>query len=242
MVPRINKHIINPINASLERKLQLRPINTGSVTEDVWAVRADMVNFFLVRTGDGFVCFDAGYRRVLIREELKKIDIDPLDVSHVFLTHADVDHTRGVSLFPNAEVFISRHEKHRFTENRTLRNIVRSPRVRGKLQLLRDCDTVPVGDTHVRAIETPGHTPGSMSFLVSDRYLFTGDTCKLSGGVAYAGSYYTLDIKRQYESLRKLAQLEGVKYLFTAHSGYSDDFNDAFGTWRRHGDIAEESP
>ena len=116
MMSRLNKHIISPLSASLGRKMQLRPLKTGRITPDVWAVRADMVNFFVVRTGDGFACFDAGYRRVMLKEELKKINIDRLAVSHVFLTHADVDHTRGVSLFPNAEVFISRHEKHRFTE------------------------------------------------------------------------------------------------------------------------------
>ena len=49
----------------------------------------------------------------------------------------------------------------------------------------------------------------------------------------YAGSYYTMDIKRQYESIRKLSELEGVEYLFTAHAGYSDNFNEAFYDWKK---------
>ncbi len=45
-----------------------------------------------------------------------------------------------------------------------------------------DCSTVEdgqilkAGDVSVRVIATPGHTPGSVCFLVADRYLLSGDT------------------------------------------------------------------
>jgi glyoxylase-like metal-dependent hydrolase (beta-lactamase superfamily II) len=49
-------------------------------------------------------------------------------------------------------------------------------------RLLADGDTVNVGDLVLRAILTPGHTPGSACFLVGDDLLFTGDTL-FSGSV-----------------------------------------------------------
>ena len=43
--------------------------------------------------------------------------------------------------------------------------------------LLEDDAVVPVGDLRVRTISTPGHTPGSMCFLVEGSpVLFSGDT------------------------------------------------------------------
>jgi len=43
--------------------------------------------------------------------------------------------------------------------------------------LLEDDDVLSVGDLRVRTVHTPGHTPGSISFLVEGTpLLFTGDT------------------------------------------------------------------
>ncbi len=232
MLSRFNKRFITPLNSSLGRRYQLKPLETGRITENVWAVKTDTVNFFIVDTGDGLACFDAGYRRMLIRDELKKLGFDRESVSYVFLTHADIDHTRGVSLFTNADVYLSRDEKQLLTGLRTMRSAVRTPHLRCEYHLLRDGDKIKAGNTTIEAIATPGHTPGSMAYLLDGRYLFTGDTCKLGGGKAYAGSHYTMDIKRQYESIRKLAALQNVEYVFTAHAGYSDDFDNAFSDWR----------
>lgn len=43
--------------------------------------------------------------------------------------------------------------------------------------VITDDEMIPVGDLRLRAIHTPGHTPGSLSFLLEDHpLLFTGDT------------------------------------------------------------------
>jgi hydroxyacylglutathione hydrolase len=46
---------------------------------------------------------------------------------------------------------------------------------------LLDGDELELGEMKIRVIHTPGHTPGSLSFLVAN-HLFTGDTL-LAGGV-----------------------------------------------------------
>jgi glyoxylase-like metal-dependent hydrolase (beta-lactamase superfamily II) len=45
---------------------------------------------------------------------------------------------------------------------------------------LADGDEIVVGNEVIRAIATPGHTPGSMSYLWRDR-VFTGDTLLIGG-------------------------------------------------------------
>ena len=46
---------------------------------------------------------------------------------------------------------------------------------------LVDGEELELGDMSIRVIHTPGHTPGSLSFLVAN-HLFTGDTL-LAGGI-----------------------------------------------------------
>jgi glyoxylase-like metal-dependent hydrolase (beta-lactamase superfamily II)/rhodanese-related sulfurtransferase len=50
----------------------------------------------------------------------------------------------------------------------------------GHDQMLIDGDLITIGATRIRVIATPGHTPGSMSFLVADN-VFTGDALLIEG-------------------------------------------------------------
>ena len=43
-------------------------------------------------------------------------------------------------------------------------------------QLLKDGDTLHIGDIKIQCFLVPGHTWGHMVYLVDDKYLFTGDT------------------------------------------------------------------
>jgi hydroxyacylglutathione hydrolase len=229
---RPGKRLIDTINQRLMQSIVLNPVDTGYITDRVAAVRTDTANFYIFRQDGYILCFDTGYRRRVIRSELSMLGIRPSEVTHVFLTHADIDHVLGLGLFRNAALYLSAAEERLFRGLRPPRRAVRTPRIRRPYSLLRDGDEVRVGAATVRAIETPGHTPGSMSYLLDGAYLFTGDTCKFADGVAYAGSRYTMDIKTQKASIKKLAGLTGVRYVFTAHSGYTEDFETAFGCWR----------
>lgn len=48
-------------------------------------------------------------------------------------------------------------------------------------RLLQDDDTITIGRSSLRVVHTPGHTPGSLSFL-GEGFLFSGDTL-FNGGV-----------------------------------------------------------
>lgn len=226
------KRVSRKINAALEKKYGLDPIKTAIITDSLCVVNTDTANFYVYQNGAHVICFDTGYRPLIIRNELKRLNIDPLAVTHVFLTHADIDHVGGLRLFKNAAVYLSADEEKMIKGSRTIKSAIRSPRIRRAYHLLRDNDIVTIGTTRVRAIATPGHTPGSMAYLLDDAYLFLGDTCKLKNGEAYAGKHYTMDYETQKASIRKLAKLENIRCTFTAHSGYTDDFDKAFDYWR----------
>ncbi len=228
----IRKKLIHRLNTRMSDKLYLRPCDTGAVNDTLYVVRADTVNLFLYRVGDAFIAFDAGYRPSVIRAELDKLGIDPNTVTHVFLSHADIDHTQGLGVFKNAKIYLSHAEEPMITGVRNIRRAVRSPRIRRGYTLLREGDVVEVGDARIRAIETPGHTPGSMAYHVDEQHLFMGDTCKLSDGKVFVGRHYTMDYEQQKQSVRKVARLDNVRCVFTAHCGYTDDLDTAFADWR----------
>ena len=109
-----------------------------------------------------------------------------------------------------------------------------SPRLRGPYTLLGDGDVVTVGEIKVRAIATPGHTPGAMSYLVDGRVLFTGDTLALRNG--QVRTFYRLinvDTATQKASIGKLARLEGFSLLCTAHTGCTTECARAMRHWPR---------
>jgi hydroxyacylglutathione hydrolase len=227
------------VNAVFPKVWKLRrslwyPVDTGQVAENVYAVRVKDANMFIYADGEHAIAIDAAYAGKALQEEWKRLPISSESVTHVFLTHADVDHTGGLDLFPNAQVYLARDEE-QMIDGTTPRLfwVYHSPKIGRAYTLLADGDVITAGTIKVQAIATPGHTPGSMSFLVNDSVLFTGDTLKLQNGLL--DTFYRLlsvDTATQRESIEKLAGLQNVALLCTAHTGCTTDYARAMRHWR----------
>ena len=227
------------VNAVFPKLWKLRrgcwyPVATGQVAENVYAVRVGDVNMFIYADGDHAIAVDAAYSGDALREELQRLPINPQSVTHLFLTHGDVDHAGGLDLFPNAQVYLSRDEEQMVDGTiPRLFWLYHSPRIERAYTLLVGGDVITVGTIEVQAIATPGHTPGSLSYLVNDTVLFTGDTLTLQNGLVHTFyRLFNMDVPTQRESIRKLARLQGVALLCTAHTGCTTDWDRAMKPWR----------
>jgi len=139
----------------------------------------------LVRCGQRAALVDVGSfgQRLLLIERLAKRGLKPEHITDVLLTHSHYDHSVNWLMFPEANVVIGRDELdwalqqtwgETFVPELYMRELSQSPRLR----TIGDGDEVFPG---VTAYLTPGHTPGSVVFVLDagERdVIFTGDACK----------------------------------------------------------------
>ncbi len=127
-----------------------------------------------------------------------------LRIKYVIETHLHADFVSG----------------HRELAARSGAEIVFGAAARAELphRAVRDGDTLRVGGVELRAIETPGHTPESVCWLVGGTKLLTGDTLFIGdvGRPDLGGSAEAL-----YDSLQKLLALGDDVEVWPAHGAGS---------------------
>ena len=213
---------------------KMNPTETMEIVDNLFSVQDSYVNIFLIKTGDQYVTIDAGLKLDTIEKELIKLDIDPKEIRAVFLTHTDLDHTAAIKLFKNAKIYLSRQEEQLINgETSRFFSIIGNKIDTKDYELLEDQQILNVGNLKIQGLLTPGHTPGSMCYIINDKYLFTGDAISLKNGkINKFNKMFNMDTKTATNSIVKLIRIPEVEYIFTAHHGYSDDYNYAVKDWK----------
>ncbi|WP_254695892.1 MBL fold metallo-hydrolase [Palleronia sp. THAF1] len=174
---------------------------------DIILGNADMVaggleppcNVTLLRTDDAVVLFDAGSGSGFmptagkLPDALSAAGVAPEDITHVVFTHAHPDHLWGVlddfdePIFANAQHLMGGDELRYWTDPDTVNTIAperqsfaagatrRIDLIGDRLETFGDGEQILPG---VQAVITPGHTPGHMSFELSEgdaRVFLIGD-------------------------------------------------------------------
>ena len=206
--------------------LLMRPIPDGRVAEGVWAVKDTSVNLFIIRGIRGFIAIDAGMNTDEVTQSLRKLSIVPSDVHTVLLTHTDPDHSGGISAFPNAVRILSSLEEPMILgeEDRILFGISRSgrnPIADEPYQLVDPGVTLNIDGRTIQVVSTPGHSPGSTTYIVDGRMAFIGDA-----GIQSRGTIVPLPrpLNNSHETAERtimdfLNSYDGLEYIFTAHDG-----------------------
>jgi len=201
---------------------------TGPIGGRVYKVGSPMVSFYVLFDGETAAAIDAGMSPEQARRGLERLGIEPERVGHVFLTHSDRDHTGGLPAFPRAEVHLNTREAAVLdgTIPRRLLFWKHRNRLEAAYTLFEDEAVFTVGSMRLQAIWTPGHTPGSTSFLADESALFTGDLLVLKKGrAAPCSPLISNDASECERSIRKLAvRVPAAALLCTAHSGFSTDY------------------
>ena len=122
---------------------------------------------------------------------------------YILLTHDHYDHTGALDrLRSRLNVPLAAHVE----DSRSLK---KPPEI-----LLKDADTLSLGNIKIEVIHTPGHTPGSLCFRIG-RYLIAGDTV-FPGGPGKTWS--PGDFKQLIESItQKIYILPDDTRIFPGH-------------------------
>ncbi len=128
----------------------------------------------LVDTGEGLILFDTNYPTAdaLLIQSIWESGHDPREIKLIFHTHCHFDHIGATSLLTalsGAKTCIGmRDTEHGLLDDKAVyMQHVRYAYLEKFVPdfLLKDGDTVSLGNTTVRAVATPGHTAGAMTYV-----------------------------------------------------------------------------
>lgn len=173
------------------------------------------------KSGEGAVA-DPGEYNALLENEIRAAGI--VNLKYILCTHGHFDHIYGVkdtkSRFPAAQTVIGEDDKELLYD--TYKNLADEfgfpfdKKTEADITV-KEGDVLTLGETELRVIHTPGHSPGGVCYICdSEKLLLSGDTLfKLTIGRTdkWGSDLFTL-----LRSLEKLMRLPDDYTVYTGHN------------------------
>ncbi|HUY31950.1 MAG TPA: MBL fold metallo-hydrolase [Pirellulales bacterium] len=193
---------------------------------------------YVIETSQGLVLVDSGFEAEydeLIRG-IAGLGLDPSRVTALLLTHAHGDHAMGALALrrqTGAKIYAGRDDAQVLRDGGPWEAIFSKYETPAGVTAhatpvdveLSGGEVLWFGDTRVEVLATPGHTPGSVCYLLDRdgrRIFFSGDTLMtLSAGLgthaAALPPRHRGDARAYLNSLRKLSSLSAPDLLLPGH-------------------------
>jgi metallo-beta-lactamase class B len=159
----------------------------AKVFDNLYFVGGKVHSSWALTTSEGIILFDTIYpynSETLIIDGLQRLGLNPRDIKYVLISHAHADHIGGAQMLQErygARVVMGAPDwrlvemyPNRYKTMAPKRDIVATDGMR-----------LTLGDTSVTIWETPGHTPGTLSYTFAVRDNGRPVNVAYSGGTAF---------------------------------------------------------
>ena len=143
------REIVNPWEGKME------PFR---IIGNVYFVGTFQASCHLIDTGEGLILIDPGYSNTLylVVRSIYELGFNPKDIKYIINTHWHWDHAEATAAMVDlsgAKALIGRYDAEK------------AGRYFDPDILIKDGDTLTLGNTVISFMETPGHTKGTISFF-----------------------------------------------------------------------------
>ena len=216
-------------------------MKTNNKTPSVVPIKLGIVKSFIIK-GEKTVIIDTGYpgNGNKILHNLQENSIKPEDISLIVITHGHIDHygsAEELRKLTGAPIAIHRADAEYLekginyigTPVDLFGRVTKSLFIRTDEFVSKSLKVDIVFDDEVdllefgidgRIINTPGHTDGSVSLILSGREAIVGDL--IMGGILFRGvpryPLFVSDISKLRESIKRVIQLS-PKIIYPSHGG-----------------------
>jgi metallo-beta-lactamase class B len=219
-------------NRSTQAILKIPP--PTRVFDNLYFVGMGTVSAWVVKTGEGSILIDTldnpDEAQQYILGGMVKLGLDPSDIKYIVISHGHGDHYGGARFLqdklPAAKVVMSAadYELAEQAAQEPRGSGVPAPR-RGIVAT--DGQKLKLGDTTLSLYITPGHSPATLSMLLTVKDHGVPHTLSMWGGSA--SNFLTAELHAQYDKsirrFRAIARDAKVDGIFATHPPLDDSAN-----------------
>ena len=211
-----------------QKPLPPQQVEPVKIFDNLWYFGFNTVGAWAIRTSDGVILIDAlntvQEAETIIEPSLRKVGLNPADVKYVIVGHGHFDHFGGAPYFQDkykARVAMSALDWDLIERPNPNANPNQANRPRPRRDVVvTDGQKITVGDTTITLHVTPGHTVGSLAFLIPVKYQGKPLTALMLSGANITPDRASLNA---FTKALDAAKAAGAQALFNGHPGLFGD-------------------
>ena len=207
---------------SQARNVEYQKIAPFKVMDNVYYVGPGSVSVWLVPTNAGLILIDTAQEPYVdtVIDNIRKVGFDPKNIKYILLTHGHLDHFGGankIKALSGARVALTEGDWNFMEQQAKARPPKPGDEPPARDMVIKEGDTITLGDTKIKVYVLPGHTPASPA------YEFTVyDNKKPYKGFVFGGPGPRNGVQGGTEFLQSIERLEknftDVQVALNVHS------------------------
>ena len=205
-----------------------RPVEPVQIFDNMWYFGFNTIGAWAIQTSDGVILIDAlntvQEAETIIEPSLRKVGLDPANVKYVIVGHGHFDHFGGAPYFQDkykSRIAMSAQDWDLIERPNPNANPAQASRPRPKRDVVvTDGQKITVGDTTITLAVTPGHTVGSLAYLIPVKYQGRPLTALMLSGANITPDRASLTA---FSKALDAAKAAGAQALFNGHPGLFGD-------------------